>query len=71
MTEREVSKLQAVLKLVDELTLEEKEVLFEVAYPRFIRERRMRIAEEIAETRQAYRQGQVRRGTVDDLMADL
>jgi hypothetical protein len=71
MTEREASKLQALLDLLDELTFEEKEMLFDIVYPRLIRERRIRLAEEVAEARQAYRQGQVRRGGVDDLVAEL
>jgi len=34
-------------------------------------QRRADLAGEIATARQAYRQGQVRRGTVDDLMAEI
>ena len=66
----QTSALQEALETVDRLTLEEKEMLFDIAYKRFIEERRMRLAEDIAEAREAYRRGDVRRGTVRDLLAE-
>jgi len=57
--------------MVDKLTLEEKEMLFDIVYRRFLEQRRMRLAEEVAEARQAYRQGEVHRGTADDLLAEI
>ena len=46
-------------------------MLFDIVYRRFLEQRRMRLAEEVAEARQAYRQGEVRRGTADDLLAEI
>ena len=66
----QTSALQEALETVDRLTLEEKEMLFDIAYKRFIEERRMRLAEDIAEAREAYRRGDVRRGSVRDLLAE-
>ncbi len=68
---KKTSTFQAALEMVDRLTLEEKEMLFEIAYHRFIKQRRARLAEEVAEARQAYQRGEVHRGTLDDLLAEL
>ncbi len=65
------STFQTALETVDKLTLEEKEMLFEIAYHRFIKQRRARLAEEVTEARAAYQRGEVHRGTVDDLMMEL
>jgi len=56
---------------VELLPPEEQMTLFEITRRRFIEQRRADLAGEIATARQAYRQGQVRRGTVDDLMAEI
>ena len=71
MSEKRTSMFQAALEMVDGLTLEEKEMLFEITYRRFIKQQRTRLAKEIAEAREAYRRDEVRRGTVDDLLAEL
>jgi hypothetical protein len=71
MSEKRTSEFQAALETVDRLTLEEKEALFEIAYHRFIKQRRARLAEEVAEAREAYQHGEVHRSTVDDLLAEL
>jgi hypothetical protein len=68
---RETSTFQTALETVDRLTLEEKEILFEITYRRFIEQRRGHLAEEIVQAREAYQRGEVRRGTVDDLLAEL
>jgi hypothetical protein len=57
--------------MVDKLTLEEKELLFDIVCRRFIEQRRTHLTEEVAEARQAHQQGEVRRGTVEDLLAEL
>lgn len=71
MSEQGTSAFQAVLETVDGLTLEEREMLLEIAYHRVVEQRRMHLAREVAEAREAYELGQVRRGTVDELMAEL
>lgn len=71
MSEKGTSALQAALEKVDQLSLEEKEMFFDITYRRFIEARRARLAGEIAEARAAYRSGDVRRGSVDDLLAEM
>jgi len=65
-----VSLLQAALETIDKLSVEEQEVLLEVAHRRLIERRRVELAQEVAQAREAYRLGHVRRGTVQDLMAE-
>ena len=69
-TER-LSRFGAVVEAVETLPLEEQEMLVDLMRYRLIEQRREEIAANIARTREEYRQGQVRRGTVDDLMAEL
>ena len=71
MTEERTSTFQTALEMVDKLTLEEKEMLFDIAYHRFTEQRRERLAREVAEARQAYHQREVRRGSVEDLLSEL
>lgn len=71
MTEERTSTFQTALEIVDKLTLEEKEMLFDIAYHRFIEQRRECLAREVAEARQAYHQGEARRGGVEDLLSEL
>jgi len=65
------SLLEVALEAIDRLSSEEQEVLLEVAHRRLIERRRVELAQEIAEAREAYRLGQVRRGTAQDLAAEL
>ena len=65
------SSLQMALETVDGLTLEEQEMLLEIVHRRLIEQRRSELAGEIAAAREAYRRGEIRRGTVEDLMAEL
>jgi len=69
--EKRTSVFQNALEMIGRLTLDEKEMLFEVVYHRFLRQRREHLTKEIAETRRIYQRGVVRRGTVDDLLAEL
>ena len=71
MEQVKMSRLQQALDVVESLPPEEQMMLFEIARRRFIEQRRADLAGEIATARQVYRQGQVRRGTADDLMAEI
>ena len=71
MEQVKTSRLQQALDVVELLPPEEQMMLFEITRRRFIERRRADLAGEIAAARRAYRQGQVRRGTVDDLMAEI
>lgn len=46
-------------------------MLLEIAYHRFIEQRRVGMAGEVAAARKAYRLGQVQRGTAEDLLVDI
>jgi hypothetical protein len=65
------STFQVALETVEELTPEDQEMLVEIVRRRLIEQRRTELAQDIAAAREAYRRGDVRRGTVDDLMAEL
>ncbi|MBE7468454.1 MAG: hypothetical protein DPW09_12530 [Anaerolineae bacterium] len=65
------SSLQTALEMVEQLSPEDQAELLKIIYRRLVEQRGERLVEEVAETRQAYRIGQVRRGTVDELMAEL
>ena len=71
MEQIKMSRLQQALDVVEGLPPEEQVMLFEIAHRSFIDQRRTSLAGEIAAARQMYRQGQVQRGTVDDLMAEI
>ena len=71
MRERASSPFQVAIETVEKLTPEEQEMLVEVVHRRLLERRRAELAEDIAAAREAYRRGDVRRGTVDDLMAEL
>jgi len=65
------SRFGAVVEAAEALPLEEQEMLVDLIRYRLVEQRREEIAANIARSREEYRQGQVRRGTVDDLMAEL
>jgi len=65
------SSLQAAIETVEQLPPEDQAQLIDIIYRRLVEQRRETLAQEVAAARQAYQSGQVRRGTVDDLMADL
>ena len=65
------STFQVALETVEKLTLGDQEMLLEVVRRRLVERKRTGLAEDIAAAREAYRRGDVRRGTVEDLMAEL
>jgi hypothetical protein len=71
MSTRASSTFQVALETVEELTPEDQEMLVEIVRRRLIEQRRAELAQDIAAAREAYGRGDVRRGTVDDLMAEL
>jgi hypothetical protein len=66
-----LSRFGEVVEAAESLPLEEQEMLADLIRYRLIEQRREEIAANIARSREEYRQGQVRRGTVDDLMTEL
>ncbi len=65
------SHFETVLESVEALPVEDQEILVDLIRRRLIEKRRAEIAAHIIETREQYRTGRVRRGTVDDLMAEI
>ena len=62
---------QKALEIIESLPEEQRESLMEIVKHRLIEQRRDRLVQSIKEAREEYRQGKVKKGTVDDLMRDL
>ncbi len=60
-----------VIELVESLPEEQRESLIEIVKKRLLEERRDRLAQSIKEAKEEYTKGEVRKGTVDDLMREL
>lgn len=65
------SRFQDVIETVEVLPPDDQALLVEIIRQRLIQYRRRELAAEIAEAREAYRRGEVHRGTVADLMEEL
>jgi hypothetical protein len=65
------SRFQEVIEAVETLPPDDQELLIAIIRQRLIQHRRAELAAEIAEARRAYQQGEIRRGTVADLMEEL
>jgi hypothetical protein len=65
------SQFQEVIETVEALPPDDQMLLIEIIRQRLIEYRRAELIERVAEARQAYQQGNVRRGTVADLMKEL
>ena len=64
-------RFQKVIEVIEELPPDDQALLIEIIHRRLIQHRRAELAAEIAEARDAYRQGNVHRGTVADLMQGI
>ena len=60
-----------VIEIIESLPEEQRESLIEIVKKRLIEERRNRLAQSIKEAKEEYMRGEVRQGTVDDLMREL
>ena len=65
------SRFQELIETIEALPLSDQALLIDIIRKRLVQERRSGLAAEIAEARNAYQRGEVRRGTVADLMEDL
>jgi len=65
------SRFQEVIENVESLPLDDQALLIKIIRGRLIENRRTELATEIAETRCAYQRGEVRRGTMAELMEEL
>lgn len=69
--EEATSRFQQVVETVEELPSDDQLLLIEIIRHRLIQDRRAKLAEEIAEARDAYERGDVHRGAVADVMKEL
>ena len=62
---------QKVLDIVESLPEYQQEDLIDIIRRRLIEQRRDRLADSIREAREEYTRGEVKKGSVDDLMKEL
>lgn len=60
-----------VLEIIESFPEEQRESIVEIVKLRLIEKRRDRFAQSIKEAREEYRRGEVRKGTVEDLMSEI
>ena len=65
------SSFQELIESVEALPLDDQEILMDIINRRIIEQRRDELVADMEESLQAYRKGEVRIGTVDDLLRDL
>ena len=59
------------LDILESFPEEQRESIVEIVKHRLTEERRERLAQTVKEARQEYARGEVRRGTVDDLIREI
>jgi len=60
-----------VLESIESFSEEQRESIVEIVKLRLVEARRDRLAQSIKEAREEYRRGEVRSGTVEDLMSEI
>ncbi len=65
------SRFQELIESVEALPLDDREILVEIINKRIIEQRREELEADMEESLEAYQRGEVRVGTVDDLLRDL
>jgi tRNA A37 N6-isopentenylltransferase MiaA len=68
---KEISTLQQALDVVVSLAPEEQAILVNIISKRLSQQRRNELLQEVAQARRDYQQGNIKQGTVADLMAEL
>ena len=59
------------LEIIESLPEEQRESIIEIVKLRLAEERRERLAQMVKQAREELKRGQVRKGTVDDLMREI
>jgi len=62
---------QKAVEVVESFPEEQQEVLIDIVQHRLIEQRREKLAQNIKKARREYAKGEVRRGTIDDLMKEI
>ncbi len=70
MTEK-ISTLQQALDVVETLDPEEQAILVDIISKRLNQQRRNQLLQEVGQARLDYQQGNIKQGSVADLMAEL
>lgn len=65
------STLQKAIEVVEALSPDEQAILIDIIDKRLKQQRREQLLQEVAESERDYAQGNVRRGSVSDLLAEL
>lgn len=65
------SSFQELIESVESLSLDDQQMLLDIINMRIIERRRDKLVMDMEESLEAYRKGEVRIGTVDDLLRDL
>jgi hypothetical protein len=71
MSSRNIITFQEALDIIESLPESQQEDLIELIRRRLIEQKRQKIAKCIREARKEYAKGEVKKGTVDDLMKEL
>ena len=67
----QITSFNEILESVEQLSVEDQEALIDLVRRRLVERRRAEIAANIVKAQEEYQTGQVFRGTVDELMAEL
>ncbi|MCJ7749885.1 MAG: hypothetical protein MUQ65_02135 [Armatimonadetes bacterium] len=70
-TRAPTSRFQETIEVVETLPPDDQALLIEIIRRRLIQQRRTELAADIAEARNAYERGEVRRSGIADLMQEL
>ena len=62
---------QKALEIIESFPEDQRESLIDIVKRRLLEERRNQLARSIEEAREELRRGEVKKGTVDDLMSEL
>jgi hypothetical protein len=65
------ARFQEIIDDIESLPLEDQAVLVDIVRKRIAREERARIIADVVEARAAHANGDVRRGSAQDLMAEI
>lgn len=68
---KKLSTLQQALDVVEALEPEEQAILLNIISKRLAQQRRNELIEDIAQARDDYQKGNVKRGSISNLMAEL
>ena len=71
MFETQTVNFYEVLEIVEMLPEEEQETLLDIIQRRLREHRRERIAQNVTKAREEYAKGEIRKGTVDELMEEI